>query len=202
MIKKFSEWVEGRRIDESFTSNHQSPGDMVYFGAHDILGMPDEQPLERGAVGQKLSVIKAVGPKGCVLDAPEKHGFRARSVKKFMSKDGGFTIPPDHLQEISPKLIAGGLGDNSETGKPQRLFIFTPNAYTKKMLMKKNTRMMSADAPETGRPIPPPAPQAHGNAPGGIMQAQLPAQPQLPAPGQAPQGANFQYGEGRSYRYY
>lgn len=207
-MRNFSEWVEKRKIDESFTSLSQSPGDMVYFGAHDILSMPDDSPIDRTAVGQKLSVIKTVGPKGIVVDAPERHNFRANSVKKFMSKDGGFTIPPDHLQEISPNMVAGGLGNNSTTGQPQKLFIFAPNPYTKKMLEKKNARMSQEPPMPQARPqvnsLISTSTMAHGDVPGAIPQAPLPQQPQLPSRpfGRQSFPERLEYNKERSYRYY
>ena len=152
-MMNFSEWVENRKLNESFTSSHQNAGDMIYFGAHDILNLPDDQLLDRSTMSPKISIIKAVGPKGVVVDRPQKHRFRNKSVKKFMCKDGGFTIPPDHLQEISPKLILDGEKENNA-----KLFIFTPNAYTKHLLQKKNARMMKADSPVNNQlQLPPPS---------------------------------------------
>lgn len=192
MLSKFSEWVRAReaRLNEGFTTLSQQPGDMVYFGAHGILGMPDDQQLDPELAGPMLSPITSIGPKGVVVDAPQRHNFRRKSIKKFMSKGGGFTIPPDHLQEISPDMVKGGVGADGE-GKPKRLFIFTPNMYTKEMLLKKNKRMMKADAPTPAAVQP---------------QLQLPA-PSTPAP--ATQHQSPSYGDvstysqqPRSYGYY
>ena len=171
MVSNFAEWMQRRdeRMNESFTTLSQKPGDMVYFGAHDILRMSDDQPLDPSMVGPKMSAINSIGPKGVMVDAPHRHGFRQSSVKKFMGKGGNWTIPSDHLSEISPDMVKGGVGQDTD-GNPKRLYIFTPNTYTKEMLMKKNRRMMKADAPAA---VPEPVAQPQ-------LPAPVPAEPQTP----------------------
>lgn len=164
----FLEWMH--QLNEGFTVPPQREGDLVYFGVHDVLDQDDKKPLDLRNIGHNVSRIDSVGNGHVVVQRPQKS--RHRGMKKMMHKDDGLLkIPTGHLQQIPDELVVGGDANH-------KLFIYAPGNYHRRMIDRKNRRMMAADSlPQPALPAPSNYDDASDSYPG---QSNGPAYPSRP----------------------
>ncbi len=140
MKTTFREWLS----NEAFTVLPHNPGDLVYFGVHDVCDLDDNQPLDVRIHADKISPICGVDGGNLLVEKPNRS--RHRGMRRYMSKDGdALRIPAAHLHQIPSHLV-----DGMEDGR--KIYVYAPRDYHQRIIGRKNRRMVrTADRlPEPG----------------------------------------------------